>query len=146
MISQTSSSPTARRNPYTCQHNIKLFFLSFSSILFPLTKVFLSLHMKGMGCPPSGARSGGHPTSTTRPSLNDEITSHLLQACHSPSCQCRLYPKAGGRPAPGPEGWGCKRWHDSWKHTLDKSHHEMTIWPVWIKHMLGGLGRVPLLK
>ena len=66
--------------------------------------------MKGMGCPPSGARSGGHPTSRMRPSLNDEITSHLLQACHSPSCQCRLCPKAGGRPAPGPEGWGCKRY------------------------------------
>ena len=30
MISQTSSSPTARRNPYTCQDNLKL--LSFLSI------------------------------------------------------------------------------------------------------------------
>ena len=76
MISQTSSSPTARRNPYTCQDNMKLLYLFFfrpSSPLslfknVPLTNLFLPLHMRGMGCPPStrssGARSGGHPTST----------------------------------------------------------------------------------
>ena len=80
MISQTSSSPTARRNPYTCQDNMKLlhfiFFRPSSPLsLFknvPLTNLFLPLHMRGMGCPPStrssGARSGGHPTSTICPS------------------------------------------------------------------------------
>ena len=46
-----------------------------------------------MGCPPSGARSGGHPTSTTRPSLNDEITSHFLQLATHPVVNVVCTPK-----------------------------------------------------
>ena len=43
-------------------------FRSFSVLLmFPLTNLFLPLHIRGMGCPPSGTSSGGHPTSTKNP-------------------------------------------------------------------------------
>ena len=41
---------------------------SFSVLqMFPLTNLFLPLQIRGMGCPPSGTSSGGHPTSTKKP-------------------------------------------------------------------------------
>ena len=104
-----------------------------------------------MGCPPSGACSGGHPTSTTLSHLTLTLTTRLAQTLHSPSCQCRLCPKAGGKRAPGPEDRGWKKKGDETENrhssiNLVEDYVQGQVIPVWIEHVLGGLGRIPLLK
>ena len=120
MISQISSSPTARRNPYTCQDNLKnpLFLFSFSPQFlffnFPLQISFCPCIWEGWDAPLLEPvledTPPGHPTWRTlhlTPHLKDtlpdpppqqylKLTSQpgaslrFVKTLDSPSCQCRL--------------------------------------------------------
>ena len=69
---QWSPKPAQAQRREGIHTPVKIFQSGSVSFLFcsfnvSLTNLFLPLHIKGMGCPPSRTSSGGHPTSTKNP-------------------------------------------------------------------------------
>ena len=161
MISQTSSSPTARRNPYTCQNNIKLLhFFNFPSFFssFPFQKCSPYKSLSA----PAYERDGMPPfyqkfwTPFWRtPHLNNMPTSlsytqsfSLTQLSMSsvPQSRWKTSPRTR-RPRLENKEWNYLKTpilKNSWFWL--QLYYARRMIPVWIKHVLGGLGRIPLLK